>query len=404
MLTRLWKTAVRIMTVVGILLCFLVVMEVVRAYQTLRAANEVLGYAFLAAIACGAAYLAVLWFRAFMLRPPALHVPRIADPARATERDLRKYARYLCRYMRRLSRNRSLPPDGRRRAAARREQLTQLLPARPSMAAMVDAVRAAECETIEPLLGDLDAQARREVRHCVRDVMVGVTLSPFKAADMAIVMFRNAAMISRITHIYNTRPSLREQAAIFVDTLRIVAMVNFITMGKKLMENFFASVPFVGRYVDDVAQGVGAGVLTSTAGHAAIGRCRAFRGWDEVEARRKVAAALRGFLADCWQIAEEEFRRLPGSAWAKIRTGFSAAIEKTQQAADTFVRGEPPVAAVAAGTDGQADCAFPADAPEELSVGRVVLGGLAGAAKAIRRGAGKAVRAVRGTFRRGSRT
>ena len=404
MLTRLWKTAVRVITVVGIGLCFLVVMEVLRAYQALRQASPVLGYAFLAAIACGAAYLAVVWFRAFMLRPPALHVPRIADPARATEHDLRKYARYLCRYMRRLSRNRSLPPDGRRRAAGHRRQLAQLLPARPSMAALVDAVRAAECDTVEPLLAELDAGAQREVRHCVRDVMVGVTLSPFKAADMAIVLFRNAAMISRITHVYNTRPSLREQGAIFVDTLRIVAMVNFITMGKKLMENFFASVPFVGRYVDDVAQGVGAGVLTSTAGHAAIDRCRAFRGWDEVEARRKVAAGLRGFLADCWQIAEEEFRRLPGSAWGKIRTGFSAAIEKTQQAAETFVRVEPAPAAVAAGPDGQADWALPADGTEGPSVGRAILGGLAGAGRAIRAAAGKAARAVRGTFRRGSRT
>ena len=42
---------------------------------------------------------------------------------------------------------------------------------------------------------------------------------------------------------------------------------------EKLIESIGAKIPFVGQVVDDVSQGVGAGIMTSTVGHAGIQRC-----------------------------------------------------------------------------------------------------------------------------------
>ena len=65
------------------------------------------------------------------------------------------------------------------------------------------------------------------------------------------------------------------------DVLRVLITVNFLYIGRNLVENLFANVPLLGRVVDDMGQGLGAGLFTSAAGHAAIERCAAFRGWDK---------------------------------------------------------------------------------------------------------------------------
>jgi len=41
----------------------------------------------------------------------------------------------------------------------------------------------------------LDEQAERIVRECVRDVMLAVVLSPYRSADLLIVLYRNGRMV-----------------------------------------------------------------------------------------------------------------------------------------------------------------------------------------------------------------
>ena len=77
----------------------------------------------------------------------------------------------------------------------------------------------------------LDEKAEKQVRKSTRDVMVGVTLSPYKAADLLIVLYRNLIMTTKIIRIYNTRPRFREQLKTIYDTICIVATVNYINMG-----------------------------------------------------------------------------------------------------------------------------------------------------------------------------
>ena len=47
-----------------------------------------------------------------------------------------------------------------------------------------------------------------------------------------------------------------------------------------------------------IAQGIGAGFMTSVAGHAAMDRCRAFKGWNKQEAKNNLRNRANSFYAD----------------------------------------------------------------------------------------------------------
>ena len=204
-----------------------------------------------------------------------------------------------------------------------------------------EAIQRAEKEIITPLLEVLDAKADRHVRSSVRDVMVCVAVSPYKSADLMIVLYRNAAMVIRIIRIYHSRPRFREQMRILRDTMRVVATVNYLNLGGKLLEKLSAKLPG-GRFLDDIAQGMGAGLMTSVAGHAAKHRCRAFRGWDEQEAKNSIGRHLvkfykdvRGiFLTDIMGMMKDRI----GGAYQAARDAVESALVSTGGMMDTFIK------------------------------------------------------------------
>lgn len=105
-------------------------------------------------------------------------------------------------------------------------------------------------------------------------------------------------MVLRIAQIYESRPTLRAQLRIINDTLKIVATVNVLNLSRNLMESIFSRMPLVGRVVEDIGQGIGAGFFTSLAGHAAIARCSAYQGWTYEEAVEGIGARSKRFLED----------------------------------------------------------------------------------------------------------
>ncbi len=104
-----------------------------------------------------------------------------------------------------------------------------------------------EEQIIKPLLNTLDEKAETHVQNSVRDVMLGTILSPYKAADLLIVLYRNLVMVKKITTTYNSRPRFREHLRIMLDTVSVVATVNFINMGKNVVECLGSIVPFIGK-------------------------------------------------------------------------------------------------------------------------------------------------------------
>ena len=59
MLERFWKQASRLITVAAAVIAFLLVIELIRAYQTLRDLHPWAGYAFVAGLVALLAWLAV---------------------------------------------------------------------------------------------------------------------------------------------------------------------------------------------------------------------------------------------------------------------------------------------------------------------------------------------------------
>ncbi len=354
MLGKVWKLVLRISLIAAAVLAFLVVMELIRAFQTLHELHPVAGYAFL-----GLAGLLVLWSLGRLMggwrhRPKVLRPPDIGKLDEAKLRMLRKHGRYLWRYLHRLGKNPVLSEEKRDFATASAVELRLLTRKTKDRNELCEALKKAEGEQIEPLLQDIDALAEAEVQQCMVHVMMGVAASPWDAVDLLVVLYRNGSMITRITRFYNSRPPLRERLSVFVDTLRIVAMIKFASLSSGLIKKC-TNVPLVGRALEPLVQAVGAGVLTSAAGHAAMHRCRAFRRWDQQEAAKHLGMMVGQYLTDCWRAArhhilpilEQKLKGIPIAAWGAIRNGFGSAVDATAKAADSLV-GQPVASAARA--------------------------------------------------------
>jgi hypothetical protein len=284
--------------VFGVLLSFFAFIEVLRAYQTLYDLHPIAGYTFIAVIAASLLWLAGYLIKTITAQPPVLIPPRIGDPQSAKPRRVRRYAKYLIKYMSRLSNNPSLPADQQEKVAAAIDDLSAAVNSGKSSASLVEEITTTQDKTIRPALKILDDLAEKEIRSCVATVMAGVTLSPYKAADLMIVLYRNVVMAARIMRIYNSRPRLREQFRIAADIIAVVATVNYINMGKNLIEGLASRAPLIGKYSDDIAQGIGAGFMTSVVGHAAVQRCKAFKGFNRTKAAEKLKSKAAHFYED----------------------------------------------------------------------------------------------------------
>ncbi len=349
MIKTIWKLIRAAVIVVGVLLSFFAVLEVLRAYQILREMHPIAGYAFLAVVAGLLLWLLVYVWANLAVFPKALKAPPMDDAAGANGRQLKKYVQYLKAFLRRLAANENLTEDERSQIGHALGQLeSQSLSDRDGCLSLIGTI---EQNHIQPVLKTLDAQASRQVRDSMRDIMVGVTLSPYKSADLLIVLYRNLTMIVRIVKVYRVRPAVSEQVRIFSDIINVIATVNYINMGKNLIEGLGSRVPGIGRFVDDIAQGIGAGFMTTICGHAAMDRCRAFKRWDEAEAKKHLLSHIGDFYND---VKDMFFK----DVWAGVRSraGASAteaadkvadAIDETGSVVDTFIK--TPVKAVGTG-------------------------------------------------------
>jgi hypothetical protein len=328
--------ATRAALVVGVLLSLIAVGQVLNVYLALRVLSPIAATLFalvvLSGVAGCAVYLGVQWYT----HPPVLLAPPRTDEL-AT--DVGRHARYLVHYLDRLATNALLQPEDQQRArdGARHLADADELPADE----LQRVVRDVESGTVEPLIDAIRTVAEAEVRRCVRDVMAGVTLSPYRSSDLLVVLYRNGAMVVRLAELYGGRPRLAEQLAIARDTLRVVAAVNFLNFGSKLFEGILAEVPVVGRYADDAAQGIGAGFLTSAVGHAAMRRCEAFHGWDRTEAVEVLGIDSRRFLTDVRDIFFKDvypsMRSRFGDVFDRVGIAIRAAVDASLNGGDLLI-------------------------------------------------------------------
>ncbi len=358
MLSNILRVLRRTVIIVGGLLCFQIIINIIQAHQVLQNVHPVLGTLFALTLAA-AGTASVTWYIVSLERHPlTLRPPPRRELDKANTQELRSYGRYLRRVIQRLARNELLPEGNRADLESEAGRLREALVRKSDITLLSNTIRDAEELRIQPAIKMLDKLAEKEVRHCVRDIMLAITLSPWRSIDLLVVLYRNGGMVVRITGIYNNKPRLREHFLILRDVITIVATVNFLNYGNKLMNNLFSSVPVLGRFTEDVAQGVGAGLLTSVTGHAALMRCRAFHGWSETEAQATLHSQLGGFMVDIKKILFDDIlpqlhkpvgalspkdAREPG--WInRLRDEVATAIDDTTDGIDAFIK-QPVVAA-----------------------------------------------------------
>jgi len=347
-----WRVACRLAFAAGVALSILAVLELFRIFVFFYRIAPFWGWSYLVALAAGL-FVLVFYVRRTLARyPKILKPPDLPELDQAGHAELRAFSDYLCRYLHRLSRNRHLEEEHARRAREQARAIEDELNAHPLNDDMRRLIAKADEETIRPALSQLRELANKEIRTSVRDVMLGVTLSPYHTIDLVIVLYRNGAMVLRIVGIYASRPNTREQLLILRDVLRVVVTVNFLYVGRNLLENLFANVPVIGKVVDDIGQGLGAGLFTSAAGHAAIGRCAAYRGWNKEEAAETLATQTRAFLVDVRDIfvrdvfpnlrnrirseVPDERVQEPGF-WDRVAKGITTSVDKTAGAVGNLI-------------------------------------------------------------------
>jgi uncharacterized membrane protein YcjF (UPF0283 family) len=344
MFHRMAQIIFRVLYVIGVGLTLLVLLEAVRLAVFFFQLHPIAGWSFIVLLTG-----LLMWGVGYIWRevgryPPPLIPPPVPDLEQATHDQMKRYCRYLIRYLRRLSGNPHLEADQRAHLQDQLETMTALLGQHPLNEDLRHIITKTDTELLPPIQLTLRNCAEKEIRRSVRDVMLGVTLSPYHGVDILIVLYRNFAMVLRIIGIYENRPAARAQWRIVRDVFRVVATVNFLYIGRNLIENLFAFVPWVGRVADDIGQGLGAGLFTSAAGHAVIQRCATYRDWEKQAAVDSLAAQSRDFLRDVRNIftkdvlpdiktriineAPAEERRQPGF-WDQVQGGLNSAFDAT---------------------------------------------------------------------------
>lgn len=354
---RIWKWFLRALLVAGSLLSFLVLIELLRVFVFLHSLHPVAGWTYATVLAVGglAGFTALL--HETHRYPRALIPPPLPDLEAASHAALKRYTKYLMAYGQRLLRNPLLPGKEKNALREALDTISGHLQHHPLNDDLIRFIRQMDDKVLPPLLKQLKDVAEKEIRRSVRDVMLGVTLSPYHSIDVLIVLYRNSSMIFRIMRVYETTPVPRAQWRILRDVIRVVATVNFLYVGRNLIENLFAFVPWIGRVADDIGQGLGAGLFTSAAGHAAIDRCAAYRHWEKNEAAESLAAQSRDFLRDVRNIFTKDvlpdiknriLSESPETAvqepgfWERVQNGITTAIDSTVRGAGGLFTSSPP--------------------------------------------------------------
>jgi uncharacterized membrane protein YcjF (UPF0283 family) len=352
MFKSLWHMIRNILLVIGALLGFFVLIELFRIFVMFYRFNPILGYTVALVMVVGLLLAWMFLWRQWVALPRALVPPAHPEGAEVTHRDLKAFCRYLADYLERLAGNPHLDATQKELAWSAIDYIEDTLEAHPLNEDLHRTIEKTDAEVVTPLLNSLEARASREVRQGVRDAMLAVTVSPFHSVDLLVVLYRNARIVLQVARIYGARPAGPDQWLVLRETLRVVATVNFLHLGRTLTESLFSKVPVIGGIIDDIGEGLGAGFFTAASGRAAMERCAAYRGWNRDAAVRSLAGQTRGFLEDVRDIfitdvfpdlknrilscVPEEKTREPGF-WDTLSRDITSSVDATSRTVGSIV-------------------------------------------------------------------
>jgi len=326
-----YKLIKRLFVVIGSLLLFFVFIELLRAYQTLAIFHPIAGWLFLiillALVICGSVYS----YRIFHSFPMVITPPDPVDLG-GINSDIFLKARliYLQKYTKALINNPAIDREMKMEIQMQfnshpREDLD-------------NGISWLENKCIQPALDILDNQADAVIRNTVRDTMIAVIMSPFKSLDSIVILSRNGKMFLDLVKLYNQHPGMIQTFRFAKDVMMIITSVNILNYTERLTEKLMRNIPILNRTTDDVIQGIGVGILTTSVGKAAINRCRAFYVWNADAEKSNFLKASAKFGGHVRGIFVEDVLPSLGTlwveAWKKVRSAIDKTLGLTQTVAD----------------------------------------------------------------------
>ena len=306
------------------LVLFLLILELIRAYQTLYTFTPILGYFFVFGIVLFVSWLGYNITKTVLSLPKKIKVPPydIRNPHRSKV----KYLKYLHKYAHRLLSNANIPADKKMALIAIRQDIQKHTNVNDEQSVQ-NAINRLENEVLDIGLSYLDEEAENIVRDSVRDNILAVTFSPFRTTDSLFVIYRNLSMFNQILRIYKQRPAITEFFQTMKDVLKIVVGVNILNYTQKFTEKLMSKIPLLDRATDDILQGIGAGILTTSVGKATIRRGRCYKQWDPEKELENFGKSVSAFLSYVRGIITKDvlprFTRPFEKNWDKIKSFFT---------------------------------------------------------------------------------
>ena len=300
-LQRGWGVLKNALIIIGVLISFGVILEIIRAYETLNNLHPAAGMGFIGVILALLIYLLLQAVRIVKYK-------RIVQPPAAGRRNFsaekyeRRYRLFLNELSERFSGNELVLKyclEDLENFSERKEHLS--FSGKMAAEAEKEAIEF-ERQYISPIMEKLDREAEKVVSDNVGLVTMGTALSPYKSLDLYIVLARNFRMVNKIIELYRTRPSFRETAGIYYDILKVVAAVNILNAMDNLWAGVGRHIPLVGNYGAAVSEGLFSGLLTSVTGHAAMDRCRTFRPLPNEELAVQYRGKIKNWAGDIFDI------------------------------------------------------------------------------------------------------
>jgi len=268
----------------------------------------------------------------FLRMPVTLTPPDLGD---GNARAVAKRLDYLGRYLAALRNNPILASTRPEVEKVRREATTL----RAEMAGRSDprgALIEFERERVEPLLLPLDRAADRVIRAEALSVGLATALSPNGTLDAALVLWRNANLVSRIANIYYGRPGVRGSFLILRDVSSAALLATYLEglseVAGGLLSGLLGSV--AGIVAGPLVDGSVNAVATLRVGHLAKGRCRSFRAWTDATRRQVLADAVAAAKERSGDVIKEIVRRAGsgiGGVGDAVKGGFAAFLKAVRR-------------------------------------------------------------------------
>jgi len=294
-LKNIWKFIKTIALIVGVFLTFIAVVEAIRIYNILNEFHVYAGYALLVILGCSFLWILFGITKIMLKKTSVIYKPFNANESENLKEYNKRYCEYLITIMKHLMKNSEIENNDANKLNSEINQLKKKLNYMSSEE-LKNISEIVETGTLEPILLKLDEKADKVIRYSVRDVMLGVTLSPYHSMDLLIALYRNFAMVYKITLIYNSRPRVIEVLYILRSILKVVATLNYLNIASKLVENIGKRIPGIGPFIDDIMQGFGSGYMTSIAGNVAKIRCRSFKNWSYDQTNKRILSNSKYFV------------------------------------------------------------------------------------------------------------